>query len=86
MERIHKRTVHEIFIRYSKVARIDQQHFSAHKLRHTFATLLYSQGVDLLQLKSLLGHAHLSTTEIYTHTSANQLKEAIMKHPLSRIE
>jgi integrase/recombinase XerD len=82
-KRIHKRTVHEIFINYSNLAKIDHKHFSAHKLRHTFATLLYAQGVDLLQLKSLLGHSHLSTTEIYTHTSSHQLKEAIMKHPLT---
>jgi integrase/recombinase XerD len=81
-QRIHQRTIHEIFMQYSQMARLDQQHFSAHKLRHTFATLLYSQGVDLIELKKLLGHTNLSTTEIYTHTSTSQLKEALNKHPL----
>ncbi|WP_052947390.1 tyrosine-type recombinase/integrase [Aneurinibacillus tyrosinisolvens] len=80
--RIHRRTVHEIFIKYSKLACIDQKHFSAHKLRHTFATLLYSQGVNLIELKQLLGHTSVSTTEIYTHTSSQQLKNALTRHPL----
>lgn len=80
--RITKRTVHNIFVRYSQYARLDRQHFSAHKLRHTFATLLYSQGVDLIELKNLLGHTNISTTEIYTHTSSQKLKDALMKMPV----
>jgi len=80
--RIAKRTVHEIFVQYSQYARLDQKHFSAHKLRHTFATLLYSQGVDLIELKDLLGHTNISTTEIYTHTSTQKLKDAIKKLPV----
>lgn len=80
--RITKRTVHDIFVRYSQFARLDKQHFSAHKLRHTFATLLYSQGVNLIELKDLLGHTSISTTEIYTHTSAQKLKDALMHLPV----
>jgi len=79
--RITKRTVHEIFVRYSQHARLDRKHFSAHKLRHTFATLLYSKGVNLIELKDLLGHTNISTTEIYTHTSTQKLKDAVMKMP-----
>jgi integrase/recombinase XerD len=82
-QRIHKRTIHEIFMKYSTAARLDQQHFSAHKLRHTFATLLLNQGVNLIELKNLLGHNHLNTTEIYTHTSTDQLKQALHMHPLT---
>lgn len=80
--KIPNRSVHEIFKRYSKLASINQKHFSAHKLRHTFATLLYGQGVDLLQIKNLLGHQNISTTEIYTHLSTQHLKDAVSKHPL----
>jgi site-specific recombinase XerD len=80
-QRMHKRTVHEIFMRYSPMARTDQKHFSAHKLRHTFATLLHFQGVSLIELKDLLGHDSLSTTEIYTHTSPIKLHEAINRLP-----
>lgn len=83
-QRTHRRTVHEIFMRFSKDARLDHKHFSAHKLRHTFATLLYSQGVDLIEIKTLLGHTNLSTTEIYTHTSTDKLKHSIRQLP--RIE
>ena len=60
--------------------------YSTHKLRHTAATLLYQYGnVDIRVLKELLGHASLSTTEIYTHVSNEQVKEAVAKSPLKKI-
>lgn len=80
--RLNRRTIHDLFNHYASKARINHQHFSAHKLRHTFATLLYSAGVDLIELQQLLGHAKLDTTQIYTHTSTRQLKDAVAKHPL----
>lgn len=59
---------------------------STHKLRHTAATLMYQHGgVDPLQLKEILGHENLSTTEIYTHIHDEQLKEAIDSNPLNNI-
>ena len=59
---------------------------STHKLRHTAATLMYQHGgVDPLQLKEILGHENLSTTEIYTHINDNQLKEAVDSNPLNNI-
>ncbi len=83
---INRRTVHDIFNHFAKEAKINKEHFSAHKLRHTFATLLYANGVDLLQLQQLLGHSNISTTQIYTHTSVHQLHDAIKKHPLKLFE
>jgi integrase/recombinase XerD len=80
--RLNRRTIHDLFNHYASKARINQQHFSAHKLRHTFATLLYSAGVELIELQQLLGHAKLDTTQIYTHTSTKDLKDAVAKHPL----
>lgn len=58
--------------------------FSTHKLRHTAATLMYQYGdVDPLQLKEILGHENLSTTEIYTHIHDEQLKQAVDSNPLN---
>lgn len=65
-------------------AGLDNRGYSPHKLRHTAATLMYRHGgVDMLALKEILGHEHVSTTEIYTHISDEQLKRAADASPLS---
>ena len=85
-DRISLQGVHYIVKGYLKQIG-GAEEFSAHKLRHTAATLMYQQGgVDLLVLKEMLGHKNLGTTEIYTHTSNEQLRQAAAANPLSNIK
>lgn len=66
-------------------AGLDADALSVHKLRHTAATLMYKYGgVDVRALQEVLGHEHLNTTQIYTHTDKDSIKNAITKNPLSK--
>lgn len=56
--------------------------FSAHRLRHTFATLMLEGGCDLFSLQKMMGHSDIKTTTIYLSTTVHHLQEQIRKHPL----
>ena len=79
--------VYRIVKKYLEDAGLDTTKYSVHKLRHTAATLMYQQGgVDVRLLQEILGHTNLSTTEIYTHLDEKQLRSAIEKNPLSKLQ
>jgi site-specific recombinase XerD len=75
--RLTGRMVQKIVDRHARAAGIDKEHFSPHKLRHTFATLLHGNDVDLVEIQTLLGHASITTTQIYTHTNSERLRGAV---------
>lgn len=85
-ERISNRTVQYIIKNELRKARLDTNKYSVHKLRHTAATLMYQYGnVDIRALQELLGHASISTTEIYTHVENERVRNAVESNPLANI-
>lgn len=87
LQRISPKTVQHIVYEYLDKAGFGNRGFSAHKLRHTAATLMYQHGhVDVLVLKDILGHENLGTTEIYTHIVDEQLRKASEANPLAEVK
>jgi integrase/recombinase XerD len=77
--------LYKIVLRHAQTAGLGDR-MSPHTLRHSFATHLLSGGCDLRSVQEMLGHADLSTTQLYTHLSGEELKEAYFKaHPRAHL-
>jgi site-specific recombinase XerD len=76
-KRLSGRMVQKLVDRYATEVGINPNLLSPHKLRHTFATLLHGNDVDLVEIQSLLGHSSLATTQIYTHVQPDRLRDAV---------
>lgn len=85
-ERISRETVHAMVKKSLLRAGLDADKYSAHKLRHTAATLMLQNGVDVRTLQELLGHENLNTTQIYTHIDNTELRIAADANPLGSFQ
>ena len=77
-EGLTRRSIERIVKRYAVIAGISKK-VTPHVIRHCFATDLLSNGADLRSVQALLGHAHIATTQIYTHVTDKHLKEVHKK-------
>ena len=77
-------TIYERVRSHARRAKITQR-VSPHRLRHTFAAHLIQEGVGLVVLRDLLGHRHVTSTQIYIHLTAHDLRQAADRHPVTRL-
>lgn len=84
--RISVTAVHRLVKKALLQAGLDSTQYSAHKLRHTAATMMLSGGVDVKTVQEVLGHENLNTTQIYTHIENTELKIAADANPLSKLD
>ena len=84
--RISVSAVHRLVKKALLQAGLDSTQFSAHKLRHTAATMMLSGGVDVKTVQEVLGHENLNTTQIYTHIESTELKIAADANPISKLD
>ena len=85
-QRISRSMVNALVKKHLSQAGLDSTQYSSHKLRHTAATLMLQNGVDVRAVQEVLGHEHLNTTEIYTHIDNEALRVAAKANPLSQVK
>ena len=83
--RMTRDAVHYMVKQRLKKAGLDASLYSSHKLRHTAATLMLQNGVDVRTLQEVLGHENLNTTQIYTHVDSDSLRLAARANPLGKV-
>ena len=84
-KRITTAAVHKLVKKHLLAAGLDSSQYSSHKLRHTAATLMLQNGVDVRTLQEVLGHDNLNTTQIYTHVDNEDLRVAARANPLAKV-
>jgi len=83
--RLSEQSVRALLKKYTIQAKLDA-HVTPHMLRHSFATLMLEEDVDIRYIQSILGHSSIQTTQIYTHVSLGKQKRIMAKkHPRNRI-
>ncbi len=85
-KRISKAAVEKLVKKHLAASGLDSAQYSPHKLRHTAATLMLQNGVDVRTLQEVLGHDHLNTTQIYTHVDNAELRIAAKANPLGKLK
>lgn len=84
--RLSEQSVRNMIANYAEKANITL-HITPHMFRHSFATLLLEEDVDIRYIQQMLGHSSITTTQIYTHTSINKQKNILSaKHPRNKLE
>ena len=84
--RLSEQSVRNMINDYANKAKISQ-HITPHMFRHSFATLLLEEDVDIRYIQQMLGHSSITTTQIYTHTSITKQKTILeTKHPRNKIQ
>lgn len=89
VNRLHKplsdQSVRSIVNKYCRLAGVES-HITPHMFRHSFATLLLEEGVDIRYIQRLLGHSSILTTQIYTHVAGKKQRDILLeKHPRNKI-
>ena len=83
--RLSEQSIRNMVNNYACAAGVTQ-HITPHMFRHTFATALHDEDVDIRYIQQLLGHSSISTTQIYTHISTNKIHKLLEeKHPRNKI-
>lgn len=84
-QKLSDQSVRIIINKYCRIAEINQ-HITPHMFRHSFATLLLEENVDIRYIQRLLGHSSITTTQIYTHVSSRKQRDILAaKHPRNKI-
>ena len=84
-QKMAEQSVRNMLLRYANRAKI-QEHITPHMIRHSFATLLLEEDVDIRYIQNILGHSSITTTQIYTHVSLNKQRKIMMKkHPRNKV-
>lgn len=81
--RLNKRSVQRMVKKWNVDSGLDKEVLTPHKLRHTTATLIYKEKPDIRGLQYILGHASVSTTQVYTHVDSSLIKELLSSNPIN---